>query len=138
MVDSNDPIEWLKRAKSNLILGKNTKIEESALWAQVYYEDLCFDLQQAVEKSLKALLILNNIDVPLSHSINLIIDILKSNLINIPEEIYDAVALTPFAVRAKYPGDWTRVSYQEYLELSEIAEKVYIWVEILINKTTKE
>lgn len=135
MVDSKDPIEWLKRAKSNLILGKNTRIEEADLWEQVYYEDLCLDLQQAVEKSLKALLILNDIDIPLSHSVSQLIDLLILNSINVPEEIYDAVVLTPFAVRAKYPVDWIRISYQEYLELSAISERVYIWVESIINKS---
>jgi len=37
---------WLKRAKSNLIRAKQPKHEE------VFWEDLCFDAQQAVEKSL--------------------------------------------------------------------------------------
>jgi len=135
MADSKDYVEWIKRAKSNLILGKNTKIDEDYLWNYIYYEDLCFDLQQAVEKSLKALLILNNIEVPYSHSISQLIDLLISNLINVPEEIYDAVILTPFAVRAKYPGDWIRVNHQEYLELSGITQKVYDWAENIINNS---
>jgi HEPN domain-containing protein len=43
--------EWLKRARSSLGLAKSSGDES------VYYEDLCFQAQQAVEKALKALLI---------------------------------------------------------------------------------
>lgn len=38
--------KWLKRAKSNLVRAKQPRPEE------VYYEDLCYDAQQSVEKSL--------------------------------------------------------------------------------------
>jgi HEPN domain-containing protein len=44
---------WLKRAKSNLQIAKAGKVFEDIL-----YEDLCFDCEQAVEKALKALLVL--------------------------------------------------------------------------------
>jgi HEPN domain-containing protein len=44
------PVEWLRRAKSNLIRAKQPRLEG------VFWEDLCFDAQQAVEKALKGLL----------------------------------------------------------------------------------
>jgi len=40
------PVEWLRRAKSNLIRAKQPKP------GGVFWEDLCFDAQQAVEKAL--------------------------------------------------------------------------------------
>jgi len=43
--------EWIKRAKSNLARAKQPKTDE------IFWEDLCFDAQQAAEKSLKAILI---------------------------------------------------------------------------------
>lgn len=39
-----DPREWLNRAHSNLELAKNKYGKE------VYFEDLCFNAQQAAEK----------------------------------------------------------------------------------------
>lgn len=48
MDKSVDPQEWLKRALSNLNLGKN-------LVNDVNLEDLCFNFQQSTEKSLKAI-----------------------------------------------------------------------------------
>jgi len=44
--------EWLKRAHSNLERARAEKISEDIL-----FEDLCFDCQQTVEKSIKALLV---------------------------------------------------------------------------------
>lgn len=43
--------EWLKRARSSLERAKAGKVSEA-----VIYEDLCFDCQQAVEKSQQPLL----------------------------------------------------------------------------------
>ncbi len=43
-------LNWLKRARSNLERAKIGKVSPGIL-----YEDLCFDAQQAVEKSLKAI-----------------------------------------------------------------------------------
>ena len=45
-------LNWLKRARSNLERAKMGKVTQ-----EILYEDLCFDAQQAVEKSLKAILI---------------------------------------------------------------------------------
>lgn len=44
-----DPMEWLNRARSNLVRAK-----EVFHISGVYLEDLCFDAQQAAEKALKA------------------------------------------------------------------------------------
>jgi HEPN domain-containing protein len=40
--------EWLKRAHSNLERAKAGRVSE-----EILFEDLCFDCQQAVEKSIK-------------------------------------------------------------------------------------
>ena len=42
--------EWLARAKSNLLMAKGVKVEG------IFWEDLCFNAQQAAEKSIKAVL----------------------------------------------------------------------------------
>lgn len=46
--------EWLDRARSNLSVAKLGKADIS-----IFYEDLCFEAQQSVEKALKALCIYN-------------------------------------------------------------------------------
>ncbi len=46
----DDPRDWMNRARSNLAKAKTRT-------ADVYWEDLCFDAQQAAEKATKAVLI---------------------------------------------------------------------------------
>ncbi len=55
------PEDWLARAQSNLSRANQPKPDD------VYWEDLCFDAQQAAEKALKALLIKRNIPFRFSH-----------------------------------------------------------------------
>jgi len=50
--DPTDPAEWLRRARSNLARAKADRN-----LADVLYEDLCFDAQQAAEKAIKGLLV---------------------------------------------------------------------------------
>lgn len=49
--DAGSAAEWLIRARSNLALARQAKPPE------VYWDDLCFESQQAVEKALKAVLV---------------------------------------------------------------------------------
>ena len=62
MINSDLANEWMNRAFSNLERAKMGRQSKS-----VYYEDLCYDCQQAVEKSLKALLIFNQVQFPYVH-----------------------------------------------------------------------
>jgi HEPN domain-containing protein len=39
------PQEWLARAKSNLVMARREKTED------LFWEDLCFETQQAAEKA---------------------------------------------------------------------------------------
>ncbi len=47
---SDDPREWLNRARSNLVRAR-------IVTAEAYLEDCCFDAQQAAEKAIKAVMI---------------------------------------------------------------------------------
>lgn len=115
-------VAWLKRAISNLEKAKIGKISEA-----LFYEDLCFDCQQAVEKGLKALLISNDISFPKTHSINMLIALLKG-CIQVPSEVESAVVLNDYAVETRYPGEYEPVTEIEYFEAVDIASKVIQWV----------
>ncbi len=92
--------EWLSRAQSNIQRAEVGKATEG-----IYFEDLCFDCQQAVEKSLKALFVFHNIEFPYSHNINRLIDMLVENKISVPNNIFDAAILADYAVETRYPRD---------------------------------
>ena len=121
-------LNWLKRARSNLERAKLGKVSQGIL-----YEDLCFDAQQAVEKSLKAILIKLNKSFPKTHSIGILLKLIEEAGVEIPENINQAKLLTVYAVDARYPGDYEPVSKEEYNEALKIAEDVFKWLDNFIK-----
>ena len=121
--------EWLKRAKSNL---EKAKIKVKT--KEILYEDLCFDCQQSAEKSFKALLVYLNTPFPKTHSINLLIELIASQKINIPDAIKESVILTDYAVDTRYPGDYKAINKEEYKISLKLAINVYEWVKRIINQ----
>ncbi len=125
--DLGSPKGWLRRAKSNLIRAKQPKHEE------VFWEDLCFDAQLAVEKSLKALLLFHKIPFRFVHDIAELLTVLEQNGLSLPEQIRAAAELSDYAVEARYPGPMEPVTEDEYKEAVKIAEMVVSWVEGFIT-----
>ena len=121
-------LNWLKRARSNLERAKMGKVTQGIL-----YEDLCFDAQQAVEKSLKAILIKLNQPFPKTHSIGILLKLIEEAGVEIPENINQAKQLTAYAVDARYPGDYEPVKKEEYKEALKIAEDVFKWLDNIIK-----
>jgi len=121
-------LNWLKRARSNLERAKMGKVTQGIL-----YEDLCFDAQQAVEKSLKAILIKLNQSFPKTHSIGILLKLIEEAGVEIPENINKAKLLTAYAVDSRYPGDYEPVSKEEYEEALKIAEDVFKWLDNIIK-----
>jgi HEPN domain-containing protein len=64
-----------------------------------------FHAQQAVEKSLKAVLALNEVNVQKTHDIGALLGQLRELDLDIPKELDEAVELTAYSVMARYP--WT-------------------------------
>ncbi len=114
--------EWLRRAKSNLERAKLGRATEGIL-----YEDVCFDCQQAVEKSLKGLLVYMDVNFPWTHSITRLIELIDENNIDVPEDVKDSIILTVYAVSTRYPGKQEPVDKDEYREAFQIAERVCSW-----------
>jgi len=122
-------LNWLKKARSSLERAKMGKVSPGIL-----YEDLCFDAQQAVEKSLKAILVKLNQSFPKTHSIGILLKLIEEAGVEIPENINQAKLLTAYAVDTRYPGDYEPVNKEEYKEALKIAEDVFKWLDNIINK----
>jgi HEPN domain-containing protein len=116
-----DPREWLNRARSNLARSRVRQPD-------VYLEDLCFDAQQASEKSLKALLIARRIRFPFTHNLGELIALLQQDGVVIPESVLQAAALTDYAVEARYPGPSEPVRPDQHTRAVALAEAVVQWV----------
>lgn len=120
--------DWLRRSKSDLQLGK------AALHTQdVLPEDACFHAQQCAEKALKALLFQLDISFPRTHAIEVLLDLLKSNELNIPNGVDEAFELSQYAVQTRYPGEWEVVTQSEARGALERAALVLAWVEAQVN-----
>jgi HEPN domain-containing protein len=127
---ANDYNTWMDRAKSSLIISK-TRYDEN-----VFYEDLCFQAQQAVEKALKALLIFYKVDPEKTHNLVALIKEL-SKCITVPEEINETAILNDYAVQTRYPGGYTPIEEEEYNNAIIIAEKCIKWIEKKIKELIK-
>jgi len=115
--------QWLTRAQSNLDRAWAGKIRDTIL-----YEDLCYDCQQAVEKSLKALLIAHDKVSPRTHIIARLLETLETEGITVPENLRPASDLTEYAVHTRYPGLYEPVTEDDYREALAIAEQIHAWV----------
>ena len=60
----DDPVEWLNRAIANL---ERSKAEIPL--NHMYFEDFCFDAQQAAEKAIKAVLLRLRVRFPYTHDL---------------------------------------------------------------------
>ena len=118
----DDPREWMNRARSSLAIAKNRV-------PQAYLEDLCFEAQQAAEKSIKAVMIARNIEFPYVHDLDRLLSLLEDEGEVIPASIRQASNLTKYATVTRYPGDMGPVTAQEYAEAIAIAEAVVRWAE---------
>ena len=124
--------QWLSRALSNLDRARAGKIRQTIL-----YEDLCFDCQQAAEKSLKALLVAYDKESPHTHLIAHLLETLEQTGLKIPDTIKAASDLTEYAVHTRYPGLYEPVSEEEYREALAMAERVHEWVVAVLTPKTK-
>jgi len=69
------------------------------------YRLVSFHAQQAAEKSLKALLIRYQVDFGKTHNLGELLRLAEPVAPGIDEMLAEARALTPYAVRARYPGE---------------------------------
>jgi len=126
----NDPREWLRRARSNLVQAK-----EGKRLPGVYLEDLCFQAQQAAEKALKGILIALGVRFPYTHDLATLLSLVERAGHSIPESVRDAALLSDYAVEARYPGLAEPVTDEEYAEALSLAEAVVRWAEMIIGES---
>ncbi|MDI6783167.1 MAG: HEPN domain-containing protein [bacterium] len=120
----DSPDEWLAHARSDLHLAKLGRQNKEILYPQI-----CFHTQQAAEKAFKAVLLHGKIDFPLTHDLQILIDILSEADIPLPPDIDEASSLTPYAVETRYPGFYESITESEVDKSIYLAEKMVIWAE---------
>jgi HEPN domain-containing protein len=111
--------QWLDKANQDFQVGE-------ALWSaeNPFFFPTCFHAQQAAEKYLKAFLTWKKIEFPKTHAIELLLDLMEPEFHFLANELQDAVALTPYGVEIRYPGDQPEPTEEEAKEALELARKV--------------
>jgi HEPN domain-containing protein len=62
---------------------------------------VAFHAQQAVEKSLKAVLASVGVDLPFTHNLAALVQLCEDAGVDVPAELEEAAVLTPYAVAAR-------------------------------------
>jgi HEPN domain-containing protein len=119
--------EWIDRAKSSL------ELSQAKIIHYIYYEDLCFQVQQAVEKALKGLLIFYGVEPEFTHNIEILLTELEKFTV-IPQDIQQAMKLTIYAVQTRYPNEYDEITKEEYEKAVKIAKDCLDWVENVIKE----
>ncbi len=94
---------------------------------------LCFHAQKAAEKAIKGVYRAHQREFRYTHDIAALLNGLKGEGIEIPEELQEAVELTGFARQARYPGTREPTTEAEYRRAVTQAEAVVHWAESLVG-----
>ena len=119
--------EWLRHARSDLA------VASQAVAPDILFETLCFHAQQAVEKSIKAVLLQKGVVFPYTHDIARLITLVNTAGIPWQEALNPSADLTEYAVETRYPRETNSVTETEYRQAIEIAERVVAWAESIIE-----
>jgi HEPN domain-containing protein len=96
----NGPVDHalglLRKARNDLIAARATLATGEAL------DTVCFHAQQAAEKSLKALLALDDVEYPWRHDLGELLELVKPRWREVASIEERVIALAPFAVAVRY------------------------------------
>ncbi|KIX84341.1 HEPN domain-containing protein [Thermus filiformis] len=126
-LDPTDPWSWFARAQSNL-----SKARLGRQDPRIFWEDLCFDAHQAVEKAFKGLLVALGQPFPRTHDLSRLLFLLRAHL-EVPEALEAVARLNPYAVAGRYPGDLPEASREDWEEALLLAEQAVAWAEEVLK-----
>jgi HEPN domain-containing protein len=109
--------DWLKKADEDFGLARQLLSEESN-----YLHAIAFHSQQAAEKYLKALLVFHQREFPKTHDIAQLLDILATVDKDTASKLDSVDELNPFAIEARYPGDFLEIDIRTATSAVNLAE----------------
>jgi len=126
---SNDFIkQWVEKAEKDL----KTAAHELALpQEETITETVCFHSQQAVEKWLKAYLILKNEEFGKTHNLELLLQLCGKHDVGFLQ--CELGNLTEYAVAVRYPSDFYVPDYEEAKNAYEIAVNMKNFISIKLK-----
>lgn len=99
-------------------------------------EIIGFHVQQAIEKSLKAILLRQRVEYPRTHNLRFLIDLCENNNVQVPPEFLQVDIFNRFAVQWRY--DLLSPTSQTTLDRDDaysLAAGVWNWAKRQVNKS---
>jgi len=121
-----DPCAWLAAAREDLALANSSV-------PGVGYGLLCYHAQQAAEKAFKAVLLAAPAPFPFVHDIGRLIQCVRDQGIEVPDELTEADLLTDYGTLARYPGGMAEIERGDYDHALVLAGQVVGWAEGLLE-----
>lgn len=111
--------EWVQKAENDL----KTATHVLTLGEDAPTDTICFHCQQAVEKYLKALMIVRGIKFPRIHDIERLVRLLPAA--DRPQmTVEEQGALTDYATQTRYPGNYEPITLEEATLAVKLAWRV--------------
>ena len=115
---ATEAARWLRYAREDLAAAEAVTRRES-----VAARHVCWLAQQAAEKTIKAALVFLQIDVPRTHDLDALRNLLPDEWQRAGGRT-DLAALTEWAVEARYPGEWPDATAADASSALETARQV--------------
>ncbi len=100
--------QWLDYADEDIGLAEHLVSESAA-----YPRAIGFHCQQAAEKFLKALLTRHQVEFPKTHDLGQLLDLVAAVEPQLAQSLSEVIALNPYGVAARYPGDAPGITADE-------------------------
>jgi HEPN domain-containing protein len=126
--DAKNPQVWLNYAQADFQLAEPLSTD-----TELMRQLRCFHLQQAAEKSIKAVLTQRGSIFPFTNNLDILISLIKGAGIPWDPTLDGAIWLNRYASARLYPGLVEPVSLADYQNGKAIAHAVYTWAKHLIH-----
>jgi HEPN domain-containing protein len=127
-------LAWIKYAINDLSVA--THLNET--YHPLPENTICWHCQQSVEKSLKSILVYNDVKVPKTHDIRMLLQttVQYEPSITLDEKVADRI--TAFAVESRYPDNALDITKEDAELGLKYAKRVLDQVKQALNITDKE
>jgi HEPN domain-containing protein len=99
---------WIEKAENDLVSASHLiKLVDGPL------DNVCFHAQQVVEKSLKGLLTIHQVEFTKTHNLLLLLDLCLPFIPDLDDYREQFAEMTVYAVETRYPGDFFMPSQEE-------------------------
>lgn len=116
----------MKKAANDLIAAQATLPTARAL------DTVCFHAQQAAQKTLKAILALDDVTYPRRHDLGELVELVRPRFPEVAEFEAAVVALSPFAVTARY-DDAVEPTADQARAALDTARRLHMWADRVLQ-----